>query len=318
MDKFPTEKEIDDSAFFEEDIKDTGEGCKGEMRDLRQNSEFHRLNRRIGILSILIPGMICAFLLLAYLDTRERLSRIQTGRSKEVQALSGDLVGKMTSLSDRYKELEESIAARLSTLEKSNSLIKKDLKKRELAIENLAVWTSERKALEESLKTHSADVANTFSALQKDALEQKESFETAAQELRKQLGDTASTFKALRKELRQQQKEMVEVLEAMEAMRVADTRQDSAIRRLSDHMIDKEEFDRLVKKELVGGYRETKGLLEEQIKALEDEVFRLQKRVNLVLREAESSSPNSQPSSEPSKAAPSPVPSNIIEQDIAE
>jgi hypothetical protein len=318
MEKFPTEEETGDALLLEKEIKDSDVSPNDEMRDLRRNSEFHRLNRRIGILSILIPGMICAFLLLAYLDMRERLSRIQTVRSKDVETLSGDLVGKMTSLSDRYKALEESLAARLSTLEKSTSLIKKDLKKRELAIENLAVWTFEKKALEESLKTHSADVANTFSALQKDATEQKESFETAAQELRKQLGDTASTFKALRKELRQQQKEMVEVLKAMEAMRVADKRQDLAIRRLSDHMIDKEEFDRLVKKELVGGYRKTKVLLEEQIQAIEDEVFRLQKRVNLVLREAESSGSNAQPSSEPSKAAPSPVPSNIIEQDITE
>ena len=44
MDKFPAEEETDDVTVLEKEVKDPRVSWQDEMRDLRRNSEFHRLN----------------------------------------------------------------------------------------------------------------------------------------------------------------------------------------------------------------------------------------------------------------------------------
>jgi hypothetical protein len=81
-----------------------------ELRDSRRDSDIHRLSRRVTILFILIPCLLCAILVLAYLDVRERLSQFQTAGSREVQTLSEDVLNKAASLSDQYVKLEKTSA----------------------------------------------------------------------------------------------------------------------------------------------------------------------------------------------------------------
>ena len=302
MTKLPPEEDLEDPSLLEKEIdidsENSDSSLQDEIGDLERTSEIHRLNNRITILSILIPGVLCAILLFAYLDMRQRVSHIQTKGLSEVQALSGDLVDKIATLSDENTRLTD----RVSTLEKSTGSIKEDLNRDEQSIKRLAVSKASKKALEKAITRHSEEVGETFSALQKDVAKQKESIEQAAEELRRQLDEAVG--------------------EVMEAVRSKGQKRELVIRHLSEGKVDKEEFDSFLKNERAS-YQQARALVEKQIKSFEDKIFRLQKRVNLIgkgdtVPEAESPHAEAKPSAETKKHTPSPVPGQIIEQDITE
>lgn len=321
MTKLPPEEDLEDSSLLEKEIdidsENSDSSLQDEIEDLERTSEIHRLNNRITILSILIPGVLCAILLFAYLDMRQRVSQIQTEGLSEVQALS-DLVDKIATLSDENTRLTD----RVSTLEKSTGSIKEDLNRDEQSIKRLAVSKASKKALEKAITKHSEEVGETFSALQKDVAKQKESIEQAAEELRRQLDEAVGTLEALRNDLLEQEKKMAEIGEVMEAVRSKWQKRELVIRHLSEGKVDKEEFDSFLKNE-GASYQQARALLEKQIKSLEHKIFRLQKRVNLIgkgdtVPEAESPHAEAKPSAETKKHTPSPVPGQIIEQEITE
>jgi chromosome segregation ATPase len=274
-----------------------------ELRDLRRYSDVHRLRRRVTILSILIPCLLCAILVLAYLDVRERLSQFQTAGSREVQTLSEDVLNKAASLSDQYMKLEKTSAGVQERVEK----IEGDIKK-------LNTSKVDKNALDMANKKRSEEVAKTFTALQRDVAEQKASLDALAKDLNQRLDDAVTP---LRTDLQAQKKEMAKAVQVTKNIQNKGEEQESAIRRLSEGKVDKEAL-----KSLLENDRVRMGLLEKRIKTLVEEVLWLENRLKLTGKmgetlEAPSPKPDELPVAGTTGTSPPPEAGKIIEQEIS-
>lgn len=294
----PLEKDIQidgqhPDAFYED-----------EMRDLRRDSDIHRLSRRVTILSILIPCLLCAIFVFAYLDIRERLSQLQTAGSRDVQTLSEDVLNKAGSLSDQYVKLE-----------KTSAVIQERLEKIEGDIKKLNTSKVDKNALDMANKKRSEEVAKTFAALQKDVAEQKASLDASVKDLNQRLDDTLTP---LRTDLQTQKKEMAKTVQVTNNIQNKTQEQESAIRRLSEGKVDKEAL-----KSLLENDRVRMALLEKKIKSLVEEVLWLENRLKLTGKmsetlEAEIPKTGEPPVAETTDRSPAPEAGKIIEQEINE
>jgi chromosome segregation ATPase len=280
-------------AFYEE-----------ELQDMRRDSDIHRLSHRVTILSILIPCLLGAIFVFAYLDVRERLSQLQTAGSREVQTLSEDVLNKAASLSDEYVKLE-----------KTSAVIQERVEKIEGDIKKLNTSKMDKKASEMVNKKRSEKVANTFAALQKDVSQQKASLDALARDLNQRLDDT---LVGLQTDLKAQKKEVAKAVRVTENMENKGQERESAIRRLSEGKVDKEELANLFENERV-----RMALLEKKIKSLVEEVLWLEDRLKLTGKmgetlEAESPTPGEPPMAGTTGTSPAPEAGKIIEQEISE
>jgi DNA repair exonuclease SbcCD ATPase subunit len=307
VNQFPTDRNGEDDMPLEKDIQIDGQHpdsfYEDELRDLRRDSDIHRLRRRVTILSILIPCLLCAILVLAYLDVRERLSQFQTAGSREVQTLSEDVLNKAASLSDQYVKLEKTSAGIQERVEK----IEGDIKK-------LDTSKVDKNALDMANKKRSAEVAKTFAALQKDVAEQKASLDALAKDLNQRLDDTLTP---LRSDLQMQKKEMTKAVQVTKNIQNKGQEQASAIRRLSEGKVDKEAL-----KSLLENDRVRMALLEKRIKTLVEEVLWLENRLKLTGKigetlEAPSPKPDEPPVAGTTGTSPPPEAGKIIEQEIS-
>ncbi len=308
MSKSPTDKNADEDIPLEKDIQINGHRpdsfYENELRDMRRDSDIHRLSHRVTILSILIPCLLCAIFVFAYLDVRERLSHLQTAGSREVQTLSEDVLNKAASLSDQYVKLEKASAVIQERVEK----IEEDIKK-------LNTSKMDKKASEMANKKHSEEIAEAFAALRKDVSQQKASLDALARDLNQRLDDTLA---GLRTDLQAQKKEVAKAVKVTENIQNKGQERESAIRRLSEAKVDKKELANLFENERV-----RMALLERKIKSLVEEVLWLEDRLKLTgkmgeIREAESPKPGEPPVAETTDTSPAPEAGKIIEQEINE
>ena len=121
------ENEEDDKIGLEREIRidedRPGFSTKEEMQQLRRDSEIQRLSHRMTLLSILIPFVICAALVGAYLDVTDKLGKIKLSGYQDMQTLSEETIGKLASLSEEFN----ASAGRLSVLEKTVLSIKETM-----------------------------------------------------------------------------------------------------------------------------------------------------------------------------------------------
>ncbi len=275
-----------------------------EIRDLRRDSDIHRLSRRVTILSILIPCLLCAIFVFAYLDVRKRLSQLQTAGSREVQTLSKDILNKAASLSDQYMKLE-----------KTSAVIQENVKKLEGDTKRLSASQVDKKALGIANKKRSEEVAKTFAALQEDVAQQKASLDALAKDLNQRMEDILT---GLRADLKAQKKEMAKAVKVTKDIQNKGQERESAIRHLSEGKVDKEELDNLLEKERV-----RMSLLEKKLKSLAQEVLWLEDRLKLTGKmgetlEGDPSQPKEKPAAGATESSPTPRPGKIMEQEISE
>lgn len=308
MNQFPTDNNGEDDIPLDKDIQIDGQHpdafYEDELQDMRRDSDIHRLSRRVTILSILIPCLLCAIFVFAYLDVRERLSQLQTAGSREVQTLSEGVLNKAASLSDQYVKLE-----------KTSAVIQERLEKIEGDIKKLNTSKMDKKASEMANKKHSEAVAKTFAALGKDVSQQKASLDALARDLNQRLDDT---LPGLQTDLKAQKKEMARAVKVTENIENKGQERESAIRRLSEGKVDKEELDNLFENERI-----RMGLLEKKIKTLVEEVLWLEDRLKLTGKMGEtfgveSPKPGEPPVAETTDRSPAPEAGKIIEQEINE
>jgi hypothetical protein len=302
----PTDKNGEDDISLDRDIQINGEYpdslYEDEMRVLRRDSDIHRLSRRVTILSILIPCLLCTILVLAYLDMRQRLSHFEAMGSRKVQTLSEDVLNKAASLSDEYVKLE-----------KASAVIQENLKKLEGDTKRLSASKVDKKALGIANKKRSEEVAKAFAALQEDVAQQKASLDGLVKDLNQRLDDTLT---ALRTDLKAQKKEMAKAVQVTKNIQNKDQEQESAIRRLSEGKVDKEALDILLEKE-----RARMSLLQKKLKSAMEEILWLEDRLELTGKRSETlqgeiPKPGKPP--ETTDRSPAPEAGKIIEQEISE
>jgi DNA repair exonuclease SbcCD ATPase subunit len=302
VNQFPTDNNEEDEIPLEEDIQIDGQHpdafYEDELRHLPRDSDIRSLSRRVTILSVLIPCLLCGILVWAYLDLRERLTELQTAGSREVQTLSEDVLDKAASLSDEYVELEKTSAG-----------IRQRVEKTEENIKMLNTKKVDKKALDMANKKHSEEVAKRFAALRKDVAEQKASLDAFAAHLNQRLDDM---LKPLRSDLQTQKKEMAKIGQAVKNIQNKTQEQESAIM----GKVDTETLKSLLENERV-----KVALVEKRIKSLAEEVLWLENRLNLTGKMGENLEAPPSKSGEPPMAGttgrlPAPGAGDIIEQEI--
>jgi chromosome segregation ATPase len=289
MSKFPKDENSADQISLEKELEMDEEDpdlfYRDDMRDLERSSDVQRLSNRMTMLFILIPCLLCAIFVFAYLDIREKLNQFQSTGSSQVQALAEDVVGNVRAMGNR-----------LSTLEKSSVSIQENLEKDQREIRKLVTSKVDKEAFERTGKKRSAQVTGGFSALRKEMAAQKASVEKSVKQLGEKLDEGTATLSAFRDDLVKQKKELAEVLQVIEVIRNEARKQELDISHLSEDRLDKEQLDNLFKEQRTG-----MSLLQQQIQSLKGDVLWMEKELNLT-----------------GKRSKTPAPGTIIEQDIAE
>ena len=257
----------DDEVGLEKEIRIDEErpsfSSQDEMMDLRRESEIQRLSHRMTLLFILIPCLICAVLGFFYLDLNDKLGKMERTKSKDLQSLSEEVIGKVASLSEELKTL----SGRLSAQEKTSVSMKEAIEKDGRAIEKVNTSKIGKGALEKALKKHSAEVADTIKALQKDVDNHKKSVDSLAKNLEMKSANHMKTLTALDSEMRGQKKSIQSLNGSLAGIvRVVDT-----ARREGQNKVDKEELEALLNKDRAM-YETRMVLLEKQIRSLEQKI----------------------------------------------
>ncbi len=305
MNRFPTKADQEDETPIDREIRMKEEGSdfsyQDEMRELRLESQVQKLNQRITLLSILIPCLLGAILLFAYLEFNDRLNKTMTMGSGQVEALSENLDDKIASLSHQYGELEKSLSDSIANLKKTNALIEKDLKENQRETKQLTTSKVDKKTLEQAIRKESAQSAKTLEAVRNELDGQKQAVENLDATLKK---------------------EVIQIAQVIETLKANRQRQDSAIKDLSEHKLDKKDLGNILQDKW-SGYQANISLLRQEIKALKDEVSKIREQLNMamtsnVVSKTQGPTPKEKPAAATTKDAAIPTPGNIIEQQISE
>jgi len=98
-----------------------------------QGFKFDKLNRRITLITILIPCLIGAIIFLVYRDINMRVGQVSSSGTTKVKTLSKDLETSFSSLS----ALQKNLSQQLISLEKNTIAVDKNLKKASTAIRQI-------------------------------------------------------------------------------------------------------------------------------------------------------------------------------------
>ncbi len=107
------------------------------FQDEIKNLRLEKLGKRVTIISILIPCLICILLVLIYLDLRNRVTANQSTGVTNIQSLSKDFDTRLNNLSLQLSKIEESLASNISSYEKKLSSLKFRIYKSENRIKKL-------------------------------------------------------------------------------------------------------------------------------------------------------------------------------------
>jgi chromosome segregation ATPase len=124
-----TEKE---SKKFEMQMDDESQDFQ--IQEEIGDSKVEKLNKRITRISIIIPCLIVAIILVAYFDVKRNLSSMNTVGNMGVQSLSKELESRFSSLSIKEANLEESTGKKIGDLEKTIASLQTETKTATTAI----------------------------------------------------------------------------------------------------------------------------------------------------------------------------------------
>jgi len=247
--KIRLDDEIPDSGFQEE----------------IEGQRLKKLSRRITLVSILIPCLICVILFVAYLDIKKRID----GMHNTGETLSQDLGARVSSMSAKHAKLDESI-------NKTTSSMQKELNEATTAIKYIR---SARKADNKKFNSSTDKIEKKLENAYKDLEIAASKIKMLDSGFKKELSDFSKGLDKARKELSKLQAD---------------------IAALSSAKIDKKIFDIALKKE----QKVFQQKLNKTAKDLEDKIKSIQKSLKKVKEPAASSPPASKPAPETAPPEP--------------
>jgi chromosome segregation ATPase len=194
----------------------------------------------------------------------------------------------------QVEALSENVDDKIVSLSNDSRELEKEIKK-------LTTSKADKKTLEQAIRRESAQTAKTLKALRNQLNGQKQAVENLDATLKK---------------------EVVQILQVMKTLKTDRQKQGSAIKDLSEHKLDKEDFGNILKDKW-SDYQARISLLRKEIKALKDEVSKVQRKLNVAITSNMASKAKGAPSKEKpagatTKGAAMPTPGKIIEQEITE
>ncbi len=259
-----------------------------EIQDLR----IKKLSSKITLTLILIPCLTGIILFAAFLDIKKRFSVIHDTEATKVQGLSKDLESRFSSLSIQYAKFEDSFAKKISSIEKTASSLKVDLKEAKKEIKK------EIKKINSS-KTDKKELTKTIDRIDK----------TLAR-IRKDTEDNASEIKVIDEKF---DNKLAKLVEAVDKAKIELNKLRTDISDLSSTKIDKKALDlALENKEKI--YLQN---LSRTTKNFNNKIESIEKKIKTTILPDPSVS-KQVPVKKPASKVVVPEPGDIIEQDIKE
>jgi len=273
-----------------------------QLRDGADGSRLEKLNKRITLISILIPCLMGAILFAAYFNIKTHLSNVNTTGTVGVQTLSKELESKFSSLSLREATLEESMENEVGSLEKTTAEVQKSVKEASTAIRQIR---SARKA--DNQKT-----ANAIEKMEKTLASMSKNLDKISSELK-------SLDQALTKKMKNfseaGKNDLAKIQSDIAALKTAKVDQND----VNSALKDQQKIYQLALRQLTSNLEDKIIHLEKKLKKLE-KVPPSSKRPKQVKPEKSLSSTKVEtektPSPVPPKEASTPDSGTIVEEDL--
>lgn len=275
--KIGTDEESPDSLF------------QAEITDQRVD----KLSQRLTLITILIPCLICILLFVAYLDVKKRFITVKGSGAKDISNISENLKSNYSSISVQFAKLEESIANKILTIEKTIATLDGNLKKTNKLLNKIKSSKSDKKELSGAI----SKIEKKIVPIRKD--------------LKKVVSDIKNVDTVFREDL-------AKLTRSINNTNTAIKKWETEISTLSSDKIDQKTLDLTLKVEQQS-YLEK---LNQTSKNLENKLSSIQKKIKELEKKRATPPPSSQqkpkpiPSEKPADKLPVPEPGKIIEQDI--
>ena len=273
-----------------------------QLRDEADAPRLEKLNKRITLISILIPCLMGAILLAAYFNIKTHLSNVNTTGAVGVQTLTKELESKFSSLSLREATLEESMENKVGSLEKTTAEVQKSVKEASTAIRHIR---SARKADNQKTADAIKKMEKTLASMSKNLDKISSGLKSLDQALTKKLTNFSETGKNDQAKIRS---DMAALKTAMVNKKVVD----SALK-------DQRETYQLALRKLASNLEDKIAHLEKKLKALEKVAPSSQKPKQVKPEKSLSSTKvetEKTPSPVPPKEASTPDSGTIVEEDL--
>jgi len=106
---------------------------------------INKVNQKATLIAILVPCIIGVFILISYLDMRNRIEDVKHSKKDDVQVLTEDLEKRLETIKKEYGELEASIDKKISYIDKNTYLIKENVAKSKKTLKNLKTSKVDKK-----------------------------------------------------------------------------------------------------------------------------------------------------------------------------
>ncbi|MFC1788307.1 hypothetical protein ACFLZE_00150 [Thermodesulfobacteriota bacterium] len=273
-----------------------------QLRDEADAPRLEKLNKRITLISILIPCLMGAILLAAYFNIKTHLSNVNTTGAVGVQTLTKELESRFSSLSLREATLEESMENKVGSLEKTTAEVQKSVKEASTAIRHIR---SARKADNQKTADAIKKMEKTLASMSKNLDKISSGLKSLDQALTKKLTNFSETGKNDQAKIRS---DMAALKTAMVNKKVVD----SALK-------DQRETYQLALRKLASNLEDKIAHLEKKLKALEKVAPSSQKPKQVKPEKSLSSTkvePEKTPPPVPPKEASTTDSGTIVEEDL--
>ncbi len=174
---------------------------EAQFHEDNQELKLDKLNRRITLITILIPCLIGGILFLAYRDIQTRVGQVSDTGTSKVRTLSKDLESRFSSLSVKHAKLQVDFTQTISSLEKTNASLQKNLQEADTAIKYIrAARKSDNQKISDAINAINKTV-ETLAPLPQNLETMASDLKLYDQNLSKELGSFSQSLEGIRNNL---------------------------------------------------------------------------------------------------------------------
>ncbi|MDM8548820.1 hypothetical protein QUF72_02030 [Desulfobacterales bacterium HSG2] len=313
--KFKVDKDERPDSLFQ--TKKRGKTVKEDREEI--------LSRRITLISLLILCLMGVIVFGAYLHIEKKFDKIHSSGFTEIQSRSLDLESKLSAFADRYEKLEASLIKKasrtddiLSKLEGATASLGDHLKRLEKSLNRINASKADKKELANAITR----VDKTLSPIRKDLADLKASKDIGPEIDEKFTEELAKLYG----EVDNAKKEFDKLQTDISDLSISKLQTD--ISELSSGKVSKESLD-IALEEQEKNYKENLilinenlGYKEDKIKALQERLEKIEKRLNVKKKKyhkpagTANSKPPAKSGTVEKPATEDPEPGKIVEQNI--
>ena len=187
---------------------------EAQFQEDNQELKLDKLNRRITLITILIPCLIGGILFLAYRDIQTRVGQVSDTGTSKVRTLSKDLESQFSALSEKHAKLKVDFTQKSSSLEKTTASLQKNLQEAATAIKYIrAARKSDNQKISNAVNAINKTL-ETLAPLPRNLETMASDIQRYDQNLSKELGSFSQSLEGIRNNLIKIQADIISLASA--------------------------------------------------------------------------------------------------------